>query len=336
MLARYAHHITSPDAFVELPGFAAHFSTWVKLEGLNPAGSIKLKPARQLIEDAEASGLLGPGARLIESTSGNLGVSLAVICAAKGYQITLVTDANVNARTAKHIKALGAELVIVRDGESAGGYLQARLELVRSRMAADPALVWLNQYVNPGNPEAHRRQTAPEIFGEFGTPDYLFIGVGTSGTLMGCVSYVREHGLPTRVVAVDAVGSVMFGGSPGHRHIPGLGSSRQPEIYLDDGFFDKILIPESETIRMCRQVARSYGLLLGGSSGTALAAIAASLDRIPAGSTVLALSPDMGYAYLDTVYDDIWVLEHFGLGPLTHAAQSACGESALTRRTDNA
>jgi cysteine synthase A len=127
----------------------------------------------------------------------------------------------------------------------------------------------------------------------------------------------------------------MFGGSPGHRHIPGLGTSRQPEIYMDDGSFDKILVPESETIRMCRQVARSYGLLLGGSSGTALAAIAASLDGIPAGSTVLALSPDMGHAYLDTVYDDVWVLEHFGPGPLNHAAESACGESALTRRTDN-
>lgn len=319
MLARLACELTRGDQFVELPGFATGFSTWVKLEGLNSVGSVKLKPALRMIERAEEAGLIRPGSRLIESTSGNLGIALASICAAKGYRITLVTDVNVNARTVKYIQALGAELVVVEQGESEGGFLHARLELIRRRLAADPELVWLNQYANPANAEAHRVHTAPEIFEGFGIPDYLFIGAGTSGTLMGCLSYIREHRLPTRVLAVDTVGSVLFGAPPGRRYIPGLGASRRPEIFVDDGTFDKVLVPEVETVRMCRRVARDHGLLLGGSSGTVLAAAAASADAISPGSTVLTLSPDMGDGYLDTIYDDVWVVEHFGLEPLDAA-----------------
>lgn len=312
-----AHDIASGRDFVELPRLAGDFTTYVKLEGLNPTGSIKLKAAREMVKRAEANGCIGPDTEIIESTSGNLGIALASICAAKGYRITLVTDPNANPRTIKYIRALGANLITVQERDGSGGYLQTRLDYIQSRLAADSRLLWLNQYANPANPEAHRTHTAREIFDGFGVPDWLFVGAGTSGTLMGCLQHISEHQLPTRLVAVDAVGSVLFGGPPGRRFIPGLGASRRPELLVDDGSYDKVHVPESETIRMCRRVAREHGLLLGGSSGTVLAAVAACRNRIARTETVVAISPDMGDGYLDTIYDDLWVVERFGVSVLT-------------------
>uniref|UniRef100_A0AAU3HYG5 2,3-diaminopropionate biosynthesis protein SbnA n=1 Tax=Streptomyces sp. NBC_01393 TaxID=2903851 RepID=A0AAU3HYG5_9ACTN len=300
------------NAFLKLPYFQASFDTYVKLEGLNPAGSIKMKTAREMIGAAEAQGLIGPDTHLIESTSGNLGIALAAICASKGYPITLVTDPNANARTLKYIRTLGADLVVVDERDQSGGYLQTRIDYIRRRVAIEPRLLWLNQYTNPANVNAHVKHTAPEIFEGFGLPDWLFIGTGTSGTLMGCVSYLRRLDAHTRIVAVDAQGSVIFGGPPGRRRLPGLGASRKPEIFHDDGSFQKVLVSEEDTIRMCRRVAREYGLLLGGSSGTVLAAVDAYRDRITPGSRVLVISPDMGDGYLDSIYDDQWVCDRFG------------------------
>ncbi|MFE3717005.1 2,3-diaminopropionate biosynthesis protein SbnA [Streptomyces cyaneofuscatus] len=304
---------------MELPGFTTGFSTYVKIEGLNPAGSIKMKTAREMILDAEAKGRITPGCELIESTSGNLGVALAAICAARGHRITLVTDPNVNARTLRFIKALGADVVIVDERDRAGGYLATRIDYIRRRTAADPRLVWLNQYANPANAAAHCTHTVGEILAGFGTPDWLFVGTGTAGTLMGCVRGLREAGAATRIVAVDAVGSVTFGARPGRRWIPGIGTSRVPETYVDDGSFHKLLVDERDAVRTCRRVAREHGLLLGGSSGSTLAAVDAFSDRIAPGSRVLAISPDMGEGYLDTVYDDDWVTEHFGADTLAAA-----------------
>ncbi|CAL9609335.1 2,3-diaminopropionate biosynthesis protein SbnA [Streptomyces sp. enrichment culture] len=312
MIATRTYDLTAGDRFLRLERFHPDFSTTVKLEGLNPAGSIKLKAAREMIEAAEAQGAVAPGRHLIESTSGNLGVALASICAAKGYPVTLVTDPNANARSVRFMRALGARVVTVTDRDSAGGYLRTRIAYIRRRLAADPSLVWLNQYANPANATAHSRHTVAEILDGFGVPDWLFVGTGTSGTLMGCVRRLRELGLPTQVVAVDAVGSITFGDVPGPRWIPGIGASRVPELFHDDGSFLKVLVDEVDTVRMCRRVAREHGLLLGGSSGSALAAVHALRDRIPPGSRVLALSPDMGEGYLDTVYSDEWVTERFG------------------------
>ncbi|MFG1653255.1 2,3-diaminopropionate biosynthesis protein SbnA [Micromonospora sp. NPDC049275] len=317
MIASRVYDLGSGDHFLELPGFLPPFGTFLKLEGLNPAGSIKIKTARKMIASAEAQGLVSPDVELIESTSGNLGLALAVICAAKGYRITLVTDPNANARTLRHIRALGATVVVVDRRDRAGGYLQTRIDYIRARVATEPHLLWLNQYANPANPAAHRVHTMTEIVTGFGTPDWLFVGTGTCGTLMGCVQGVREQGLPTTVVAVDAVGSVTFGGAPARRWIPGIGASRAPELFADDGSFRKTAVQEVDTVRMCRRVARRYGLLLGGSSGSALAAVAAMRNEIPAGSRVLVISPDMGDGYLDTIYDDAWVAERLGPAALT-------------------
>lgn len=332
VIADHAFELFSEHAFLSLPDFAGTFATTVKIEGLNAAGSIKLKTARGLVEALERSGRLTSGSALIESTSGNLGIALASVCAAKGYPLTLVTDPNANDASVRAMRALGADVIVVTERDANGGYLQTRIDCVRRLLAADPALVWTDQYAHPANPATHRYTTAMEIMSGFGPPDWLFVGTGTAGTLMGCVQAVRELRAPTRIVAVDTVGSVTFQAAPAKRHIPGLGSSRPSQLLDDDGSFTKVLVPEADTVRTCRRVARRYGLLVGGSTGTVLAAVARLAPAIAAGSRVLAVSPDLGDRYLDTIYNDDWVTERYGAEVLDDAP--AAGRSLPVRRKD--
>jgi len=311
------HEVSAGQVFLRLPWLATAFDPYLKLEGLNPAGSIKLKAAREIIEAAEAQGLLGPDTGIIESTSGNLGIALATICAAKGYRITLITDPNANPRSIAHMRALGARVVVIDRCDRHGGFLQARIDHVLGELAADPNLVWLNQYANPANAAAHRRHTAREIVDGFGVPDWLFVGVGTSGTLMGCVDHFRDTA--TTIVAVDSVGSVTFGGPPAPRFVPGIGTSRRPELVRDDGSYRTAHVSELDAIHLCRRLAGERGLLLGGSSGSVLVAMLALREEIPAGARVLGLSPDLGDRYLDTIYDNDWVAERFGRDALREA-----------------
>jgi cysteine synthase A len=328
--------LAAGEAFLDLPGFAPGFTTTVKLEGLNVVGSIKLKTARGLLDSVEEANLAGPGAEMIESTSGNLGVALAALCAARGYRITLVTDPNTSDRATRTMRALGAQVVRVEEHDANGGYLQTRIDYITARLAAEPRLIWLNQYANPANADAHRRYTTAEILAGFGVPDWLFVGIGTGGTLMGCVRGLHEVHAPTVVVGVDSVGSVIFGGPAGPRWIPGVGGSRRQELVVDDGSFIKVVIAEADAVRTCRRIARDHGVLLGGSSGTVLAAVRALRDRIPAGSRVLVISPDLGGNYLDTIYDDGWVLRHFSPSALDttdplEVRDHAASEEAIRR-----
>lgn len=326
------------NVFVRLSGYSDSFTTTVKLEGLNPAGSIKLKTALSLVQALEGAGRLGPGRSLIESTSGNLGIALASVCAASGYRLTLVTDPNTTPASLRAMRALGAEVIVVTERDRNGGYLQTRIDRLLEMLAADPTLVWSNQHGNPANPRVHREHTAREIVAGFGVPDWLFVGAGTTGTLMGCVEHFRSiqasttTTTTTTIVAVDSAGSVTFGGPPGRRHIPGLGSSRRPPIFVDDGSFQKVLVDEVDTVRVCRRVAREHGLLLGGSSGTVLAAVDQLSGKIKAGSRVLVISPDLGDRYLDTIYDDDWVLERYGCAALYPQPITTLGTSQATIR----
>ncbi|MEV6948653.1 2,3-diaminopropionate biosynthesis protein SbnA [Streptomyces sp. NPDC051172] len=332
MIADHAFELFGEHAFLALPGFTEAFGTTLKIEGLNPAGSIKLKTARGLVEALERSGRLVPSSALIESTSGNLGIALASVCAAKKYPLTLVTDPNANQASIRAMRALGAEVIVVTERDANGGFLQTRIDCVRRRLSADPNLVWTDQYAHPANPASHRHSTAVEIMTGFGLPDWLFIGTGTAGTLMGCVHAFRDVGGPTRIVAVDTVGSVTFGRAARARHIPGLGSSRPSQLLRDDGSFIKVLVPESETVRTCRQVARRYGLLVGGSTGTVLSAVARLAPAIEPGSRVLAVSADLGDRYLDTIYNDDWVAERYGSEVLRDEPDAA--RPAPVRRKD--
>ncbi|MFE3519182.1 2,3-diaminopropionate biosynthesis protein SbnA [Streptomyces sp. NPDC059166] len=311
MIYQNATEIVHDDVFLALPGFLPGSDVYLKIEGLNPASSIKFKAAIRLVEQAERAGTLVPGvSRVVESSSGNLGIALSIVCAIKGYPLTVVADLNTVESAVLAMEALGAEVAVITEPDENGGFLHRRLVLVDDMLKADPNLVWLNQYRSRANVEAHRDTTARSIHREFGPIDYLFVGVGTSGTLMGCLEYRREQKLTHRVVAVDAEGSITFGGSPRRRYIPGLGSSRMPEIFLDDGSFHKVLVPENESIAQCRHVARSYGLLVGGSTGTVLAGVRRMRDEIPPGSRIVVISPDLGDKYLSTLYSERWLNDH--------------------------
>jgi len=299
------------NIFATVHGILPDTPVHLKLEGFNMAGSIKLKPAIQMIEDLEREGVLRPGKRVIESSSGNLGVALSLVCRIKGYPFVCVSDPNLAEYNRRLIEAYGGRVVIADTRDHNDGYLQSRINLITRWLAEDPSFVWTNQYANIGNKAAHIRWTGPEILQTFPALDVLVIGAGTIGTLMGCAEYVRRVAPNVRIVAVDAEGSVTFGFRPQKRYIPGLGTSRRPEL-VDVTLVDEIvLVPEIDTVKMCHWLLDTHGWLLGGSTGTVLAGVRRIADQIPSGSTVVTVSPDLGEHYLDMIYSRDWVARNY-------------------------
>lgn len=309
--------------------FAPELKLYLKLEGLNPAGSIKLKPAIAMLDELEAADRIRPGhSHIIESSSGNLGIALSIACKLRGYEFTCVSDPNINPASRRYIELYGGKLVIVDRLDANGGFLQSRIEYIEARLAADPRYFWLNQYASPANKRAHSRRTAASIFQTFPQLEYLFVGAGTTGTLMGCIDYIDQRRLKTRVIAVDAVGSVTFGLPPQRRRIPGLGTSRSPELVEPGRVHDVVVVAEPDTIAMCHELLETRGLFLGGSTGTVLAAVRAYAHKLERGATVVAISPDFGDRYLDTIYEPRWLGEHF-----PEALARAVGPSTRTNGT---
>jgi N-(2-amino-2-carboxyethyl)-L-glutamate synthase len=287
-------------------------SLYLKCEGFNFAGSIKLKAATEMVEAAERAGVLTPGSVLVESSSGNLGVALSMIAANNGYGFLCVTDSRCNLSTKRMMQAFGSQVHVITEPDPVGGLLGARINYVRALCASDDRYVWLNQYSNPHNWKAHYSNTAPAIARQFSQLDVLFVGAGTCGTLMGCARYFREWHRPVRIVAVETVGSVTFGGPPGRRMIPGLGTSVCPPM-LDQSYVDDVVrVEEADTIRACHRLA-GRGFLFGGSTGTV---VSGAMDWLSLhGShdlTAVAIAPDLGERYLDTVYHPNWVLDLYG------------------------
>lgn len=284
----------------------------LKCEGFNFAGSIKLKAATEMVEAAERDGELTPRSILVESSSGNLGVALSMIAASKGYRFLCVTDSRCNLSTRLLMEALGSRVHTIAASDAKGGFLGARIDYVRALCDSDDRYVWLSQYTNPGNWTAHYRKTAPEIARHFPHLDVLFVGAGTTGTLMGCARYFRQWHRPVRIVAVDSVGSVTFGGAPGRRMIPGLGMSIPPPL-LDESYVDEVIrVEETDTIRTCHRLAKR-GFLFGGSTGTVVSGAMRWLDdHDTRGLTSVAIAPDLGERYLDTIYQSNWLHDLYG------------------------
>ncbi|MGI8816482.1 MAG: 2,3-diaminopropionate biosynthesis protein SbnA [Pseudonocardia sp.] len=304
--------------FVDLTSLSGH-SLYLKVEGFNFAGSVKLKAATEMVNAAERDGILRPGSVIIESSSGNLGVALAMISASRGYEFVCVTDHRCNLATRQMIEALGARVHIITEPSETGGLLGARMDYVRTQCAHDSRYVWLNQYTNPNAWKAHYNTTGPAIAAEFADVDVVFVGAGTTGTLMGVARYFADHHPHVHVVAIDAVGSVTFGGPAGRRMIPGLGTSVRP-AHVDETYIDDVVyVEEIDTIRTCHQLA-AHGYMFGGSTGTVISGATAWLAaNDPNGElTTVALAPDMGERYLDTIYHTNWVENIYGTDTLTN------------------
>ncbi|OAH13651.1 2,3-diaminopropionate biosynthesis protein SbnA [Streptomyces jeddahensis] len=327
------HAFNESQLYVDLrPIFGR--SLYLKCEGFNFAGSIKLKAATEMVETAEREGVLKPDSILVESSSGNLGVALSMIAASKGYRFLCVTDSRCNLSTRLLMEALGSEVHIIADLDANGGFLGARIDYVRALCDSDDRYVWLSQYTNPGNWKAHYRKTAPEIAQRFPQLDVLFVGAGTTGTLMGCARYFREWHRPVRIIAVDSVGSVIFGGAPGRRMIPGLGMSMRPPL-LDESYVDEVIhVEETDAIRACHRLARR-GFLFGGSTGTVVSGAMRWLaENDMRDVTAVAIAPDLGERYLDTIYQTNWLHDLYGdnvLDPDEPGEDSWAADAAPTR-----
>jgi N-(2-amino-2-carboxyethyl)-L-glutamate synthase len=310
------YEFNEDDLYVDLFPILGQ-SLFLKCEGFNFAGSIKLKAAAEMVEAAERDGLLTPRSILVESSSGNLGVALSMIAASRGYRFLCVTDSRCNLSTRLLIEALGSQVHVITESDAVTGLLGARLDFIRALCAADDRFVWLNQYANPNAWRAHHRTTAPAIAREFPHLDVLFVGAGTTGTLMGCARYFHERHPRVRVVAVDPVGSVSFGTPAARRMIPGLGMAVRPPL-LDESYIHEVVhVQEPDAIRTCHRLARR-GFLFGGSTGTVVSGAVDWLARHGAdGLTAVALSPDLGERYLDTIYQTNWVADLYGEGVLT-------------------
>ena len=272
----------------------------VKLESFNPAGSVKDRVALAMIEDAEASGLLKPGATIIEPTSGNTGIGLAFVAASKGYKLILTMPDTMSVERRNLLKALGAELVLTPGANGMKGAI-ARAEELK---AATPGAVILQQFDNPANPAMHERTTGQEIWRDTeGHVDIFVAGVGTGGTVSGVGAALKKHNPAVKVVAVEPTDSpVLSGGAPGAHKIQGIGAGFVPKNY-NPAVVDEILqVTNDDAIRTGRELAQKEGLLVGISSGAAVSA-ATRLALLPEneGKTIVALLPDTGERYLSTL-----------------------------------
>jgi cysteine synthase A len=272
----------------------------VKLESFNPAGSVKDRVALAMIEDAETSGLLKPGAIIIEPTSGNTGIGLAFVAASKGYKLILTMPDTMSVERRNLLKALGAELVLTPGANGMKGAI-ARAEELK---AATPGAVILQQFDNPANPAMHERTTGQEIWRDTeGHVDIFVAGVGTGGTVSGVGAALKKHNPAVKVVAVEPTDSpVLSGGAPGAHKIQGIGAGFVPKNY-NPAVVDEILqVTNDDAIRTGRELAQKEGLLVGISSGAAVSA-ATRLALLPEneGKTIVALLPDTGERYLSTL-----------------------------------
>jgi len=294
----------------------AHFDLLAKLESLNPSGSIKDRPAVRIMEHALRSGAVHAGTVVIESSSGNMGIGLAQSCRYYGLRFVCVVDPKTTEVNLRVMRAYGAEIDVVQEPDpESGEFLQARLKRVRTLLQEIAGSFWPNQYENAQNSDSHYQTTMHEIASALkGKVDYLFVPTSTCGTLRGCCDYIRDHGLPTRVIAVDAFGSLIFGSIQAKRMVPGLGAGLRPPLFDDSVLHDHVLVSDLDCIAGCRRLMASEAIFAGGSSGGVLAAVEAYGTRIPAGSSVVAILPDRGERYLDTLFSDVWVHEHFGSG----------------------
>jgi 2,3-diaminopropionate biosynthesis protein SbnA len=281
---------------------------FAKLEYVNPVGSIKDRPAYWILKRAAGRGEICEETTVVESSSGNFAAALAAFTRLLGLRFIPVIDPNIAGTYESFLRRLCPTVVKVEDRDDTGGFLKTRLEMVKHLCATIPNAYWTNQYGNLDAVQAHYELTAGEICADFASLDYVFIGVSTAGTIAGVSRRLKERYPNVRIIAADAQGSVIFGDAPRKRHIPGVGSSIVPPLLSHATIDDVVLIPERETVAACRELLNTHGLFVGGSSGTAFAAVKRYAPRMPKAKrpTVLFLCADRGTPYLDTVFDPTW------------------------------
>lgn len=296
-------------------GARSGVNVFAKVERFNPGGSIKDRAAISMLLNEVRSGVLDPAhSVVVESSSGNLAIGLAQLCRYYGMRFICVVDAKTPEQTLNILRAYGVVIEVVDDPDPVSGeFLPARLRRIQELIATTPNAYWPNQYANPLNPLAHETTMREIVEALDGNVDYLLAAVSTTGTLLGCSNYVRKNALKTKLVAVDAVGSVLFSPEPArYRLIPGYGASVRPAL-LDPGCADHVVhVTDLECVVGCRRLVGLEAVLAGGSAGATVAALEKLAPSIPAGSNCVLVFPDGGDRYLTTIYSDEWVRSQFG------------------------
>ncbi len=293
----------------------------VKLESANPGGSVKDRVALAMIQEAESKGQLKPGGTIIEATAGNTGVGLAMVAAVKGYRCIFVLPDKMSSEKIALLKAYGAEVVITPTGvppDSPESYAG-----VADRLSSEIPNAWRpNQFTNLVNPEIHYRTTGPEIWDQTEGKVTAFVaGVGTGGTISGVGRYLKERNPHIRIIGADPEGSVLSGGTPRPWKVEGIGEDFVPQTFNSQVVDEWIRIGDAESFHTARELARQEGLLLGGSSGTNVAAALQFARRLGPNDLIVALGCDTGRNYLSKFFDDRWLSEN-GVMFVETAAQS--------------
>jgi cysteine synthase A len=288
------------------------FRLFAKLESLNPGGSTKDRPAVNIIQRGIETGQITPESVVVESSSGNMGIGLAQACCYYGLRFICVVDPKATRINIELLRAYGAEVDIVAEPDpDTGEYLQARINRVKFLTSTIKQSFWPNQYANAYNALAHHATMDEIVRALDGRVDYLFCATSTCGTLRGCAEYLRAHNLRTKIFAVDALGSVIFGGKSAKRLIPGHGASVRPQLYEPE-LAQCIRVSDLECVVGCRRLVRHEAILAGGSSGAVVMAVEQVVEAIKPGTNCVLIFPDRGERYLDTIYSDAWVEKHFG------------------------
>lgn len=281
---------------------------FAKLEGHNPVGSLKDRPALWILRNGVLRGEIGNQTTLVESSSGNFASALAFFAHILGLDFIPVIDPNISNSYEMFLRQLCKTVVKVTERDERGSYLGIRLQKIKELCSTIENAFWTNQYGNIDAIEAHYRFTGEEICTQFNELDYVFIGVSTGATLAGVSRRLKERFPHVHIVAVDAEGSVIFGGPAKKRYIPGIGASFRTELVDHALIDDVVIVSEIETVRACQTLFSRHGLLVGGSSGSCYAAIkrlAPSMHSLKP-PTVLFLCADRGTAYAATIFSDTW------------------------------
>jgi cysteine synthase len=284
----------------------------LKLESFNACGSIKDRTAHSLLD--ALGNRVDPALGVIESTSGNLGVAMAALCAARRLPFTAVVDPSTSAMLVMRMRRLGAHVVVIDEPDSVGCYLLSRLRYVKRELRRRPGLTWSDQYSSEANVRAHYHGTAAELWGQLPVPTTVCVAVSTGGTLAGFQRFVAQHRAPWRVVGVDVVGSVALGGPAGPRLLSGIGSSRRATL-LEGDPDETAFVSSREAVSACLWLLDSTGIDVGGSSGAVIAAALRRLREDRDLVEVTCICPDGGDRYLSTVYSAQWRQRH-GLAPV--------------------
>lgn len=283
-----------------------------KVEFVNPNGSMKDRIALRMIERAEQEGRIKPGDTLVEPTSGNTGLGLAMVCTAKGYKLVITMPMKMSEEKRRLIRAFGAELILAPT-ELAHDHPDNYIEIAKRIARERPNTHMLNQYENPGNPEAHYLSTGPEIWEQTaGKLDYFVCGMGTGGTITGTSRYLKEQNPNIQIVGADPVGSIFSGGEAGQYLVEGIGYDFWPQVF-DVKLVDQMFtITDKESFEEARRITREEGMLVGGSCGTVLASTRKLLQRdkeLLKGKTIVLMLHDNGRNYISKIYNDDWMKE---------------------------